>query len=405
MEEFYTYTLSNGIRCIHRRVRSAVVHCALTVNAGTRDELPGEFGMAHLVEHTLFKGTERRKAWQVNCRLENMGGELNAFTTKEETVIHTTTLRSDYGKAVELLADIMFHSTFPDAEIEKEKHVIYDEINLYKDSPADRIYDEFEDLVFEGSSLGHNILGSKATLKRLDSAAIRRFVARTYTTDQMVFSVIGNLSEKAFRQTAERYFGSVPASRRTFVREPIGPVAPFDRICNRNTHQIHSMIGGQAYDLRDERRLTLLLLINTLGGPSANSLLNVLLREKNALSYGVEASYTPFTDTGIASIYCSCEKENADRCAELIRRQLNELIEKPLSPRRLSVAKRQFLGQLAISAENNESYMLGAAKSYLVFGEVDAFATVTEKLAAIDGEAIRSVAEDVFAGVSSLTYR
>lgn len=405
MEEFDTYTLSNGIRCIHRRVRSAVVHCALTVNAGTRDELAGEFGMAHLVEHTLFKGTERRKAWQVNCRLENMGGELNAFTTKEETVIHTTTLRGDYAKAVELLADIVFHSTFPEQEIEKEKHVIYDEINLYKDSPSDRIFDEFEDLVFEGSALGHNILGSKASLKKLDSAAIRRFIARTYTTDQMVFSVIGNLSEKAFRQTAERYFGAIPASRRTFVREPITAITPFVRVSNRNTHQIHSMIGGRAYDLRDERRLTLLLLINTLGGPSANSLLNVLLREKNALSYGVEASYTPFTDTGIASIYCSCEKENADRCAELIRRQLNELIEKPLSSRRLSIAKRQFLGQLAISAENNESYMLGAAKSYLVFGEVDGFSTVTEKLAAIDGEAIRCVAEDIFTNVSSLTYK
>ena len=405
MEEFNTYTLPNGIRCIHRRVHSAVVHCALTVNAGTRDELADEYGMAHLVEHTLFKGTERRRAWQVNCRLENMGGELNAFTTKEETVIHTTTLRGDYAKAVELLADIVFHSTFPEQEIEKEKHVIYDEINLYKDSPSDRIFDEFEDLVFAGSSLGHNILGSKATLKKLDSEAIRRFVARTYTTDQMVFSVIGNLSDKAFRQTAERYFGAVPASRRTFTREPIAPIIPFTRVSNRNTHQIHSMIGGRAYDLRDERRLTLLLLINPLGGPSANSLLNVLLREKNALSYGVEASYTPFTDTGIASIYCSCEKENADRCAELIRRQLDEVIASPLSPRRLSIAKRQFLGQLAISAENNESYMLGAAKSYLVFGEVDAFSTVTEKLATIDGEAIRSVAEDIFADVSSLTYK
>ena len=403
--EFSTYTLPNGIRCIHKQFRSAVVHCALTVNTGSRDELPGEYGMAHLVEHTLFKGTQRRKAWQVNCRLENMGGELNAYTTKEETVVHATTLRGDYAKAVELLADIVFRSTFPEHEVEKEKNVIFDEINLYKDSPAERLYDEFEDMVFAGSSLGHNILGSKTTLRRLRSEDIRRFIARTYTTDQMVFSIIGNLSEKAFRMVADRYFGSIPASRRTFERKVNPAPEPFSHAVGRATHQVHCMKGKRAYDLKDDRRLPLMLLVNTLGGPSANSLLNVSLREKNALSYTVEASYTPFTDSGIASVYFSCEKENVARCMELIDRQLAELAEHALSPRRLSVAKRQFLGQLAIAAENNESYMLGAAKSYLVFGEVDGFGDAKEKIGAIQAESIRSVAEDMFTGMSTLIYR
>lgn len=403
--EFNVYTLPNGIRCIHKQVKSGVVHCALTVNTGSRDELPGEYGMAHLVEHTLFKGTKHRKAWQVNCRLENMGGELNAYTTKEETVVHTTTLRSDYAKAVELISDIVFNSTFPEHEIEKEKNVIFDEINLYKDSPTDRIYDEFEDMIYEGSSMGHNILGSKSTLRRLHSADIKRFMARTYTTDQMVFSIIGNISEKSFRQTADRYFGGIEASRREFSRTMTAAPAPFERSVGRSTHQVHYMTGNRAYDMKDDRRVPLLLLVNTLGGPSANSILNVLLREKNALSYGVEASYTPFTDSGIASVYFSCEKENAARCMELIQRQLGELMEHPLSPRRLSVAKRQFLGQLAISAENNESYMLGAAKSYLVFGDIDGYAASKERIDAVVAEDMRMVAEEIFSGMSSLSYK
>lgn len=405
MEEFNTFVLPNGIRCIHKQVKSAVVHCALTINTGSRDELTGEYGIAHLVEHTIFKGTTRRKAWQVNCRLENMGGELNAFTTKEETIVHATTLRGDYAKAVELIADIVFNSTFPEQEIEKEKHVIFDEINSYKDSPLDRIYDEFEDMVFEGSPLGHNILGSKATLNKMHSEEIRRFIGRTYTTDQMVFSLIGNVPLKTFHNVCEKYFGGVQESRRTFERIDVATNPAFDKSIGRNTHQVHCIMGGRAYDMRDERRLPLLLLVNTLGGPSANSLLNVLLREKNALSYGVEASYTPFTDSGIASVYYSCEKENADRCRELIEWQVKELIEKPLSVRQLSVAKRQFLGQCAISAENNESYMLGAAKSYLIFGGVDSYQNIKDKITAITSEDIRSAAVNIFGSMSVLMYR
>lgn len=403
--EFYTYTLPNGIRCIHKRVRSAVVHCAMTINTGSRDELPTEHGMAHLVEHMLFKGTEKRRAWQVNCRLENLGGELNAYTTKEETVIHGTVLKSDYGKAVELIGDIIFNSTFPDKEIEKEKQVIFDEINLYKDAPSDRIYDEFEDMLFAGSSLEHNILGRKSNLKKYDSESLKKFTGRTYNTDQMVFSLIGNISEKTFREVVEKNFGHIAENRRTFGRVLTDSPAPFSKSTGKNTHQLHCVMGKLAYSLDSEKRLPLSLLVNLLGGPSANSLLNILLRERNALSYGIEASYTPLSDTGIATIYFTCERDKGDRCMELVEKQLAELRTDPLSPRKLNIAKKQFLGQFAIVAENNESYMLSAAKSYLVFGGVDSIQKVTERINGITAEEIREVAAEVFTGMSILTFR
>lgn len=405
MSEFYTYTLPNGIRCIHKRVRSAVVHCAMTVNTGSRDEHPGEYGMAHLLEHTLFKGTEHRRAYHINCRLENLGGELNAFTTKEETVIHATTLRGDYQKAVELISDIIFHSTFPDKEIEKEKQVIIDEINLYKDTPSDRIYDEFEDLVFSGSPLGHNILGDKNTIGKLRSGHVREFITRTYNTDEMVFSLIGNISEKSFRSIADRYFGAVPPNPRGFKREGPGGPQPFSKTIGRKTHQAHCMLGNRAYGLGDTKRLPLLLLVNTLGGPSANSILNVSLREKNALSYTVEAAYTPYSDTGIATVYFSCEKDKTEKCLELVNAQLELLKSRELSPRRLSIAKKQFLGQFSITTENNEGYMLGAAKSYLAFGSVDSLRSASEKINALTAPQLMEVAREIFDGMSMLIYK
>ena len=225
--EFTCYTLPNGIRCIHKQVRSAVVNCALTVNTGSRDEEMSEQGLAHLLEHAFFKGTTHRKAFHINCRLENLGGELNAYTTKEETVVHATTLRGDFAKAAELIADIVFHSTFPQRELEKEKEVIVDEINSYKDSPSDRIFDDFEDMIFVGSSLGHNILGCKSALMKYTRDDLLRFVARTYNTDQMVFSVIGNVSAKRFKDTCDRYFGGMGESLRGFTRDAVVPVASF----------------------------------------------------------------------------------------------------------------------------------------------------------------------------------
>ena len=310
MKEFHTYTLPNGIRGIHRQVHGNVAHCALVVGAGTRDELKSEYGLAHFAEHAFFKGTQRRRAYQVNCRLENLGGELNAYTTKEDTTLHATVLRGDFAKAVELLADVAFRSTFPERELEREREVIFDEINTYKDSPADRIYDDFEDLLFAGSALGHNILGSKAAL-----------------------------------------------------------------------------------------------LVNMLGGPSANSMLNVTVREKHGLSYSIEGSYTPYGDAGIVAIYFSSDHDNCDRCLELVRGQIDSLRTRRLSTRRLALAKKQFVAQLAISMESNEGYMLGAGKSYLVHSEVDTMEEVYRKISDLQAGELLEVANEVLASPSLLVYR
>lgn len=403
--EFYTYTLPNGIRGIHRQVRNTVAHCALVVNAGSRDEHPDQFGLAHFAEHAFFKGTERRKAWQVNCRLENLGGELNAFTTKEDTTIHATTLRGDFAKAVELIADISFRSTFPDRELEREKEVIVDEINTYKDSPADLIYDTFEDMLFEGSELGHNILGRKAALMRYNGDAIRSFTTRTHTTDQMVFSSIGSFSARAAEATALRYFSDRPATVRGFERVVPKPYAPFEKTVVKHTHQTHCIIGSRAYGIGEERRLPLALVVNILGGPCANSLLNMVVRERNGLSYNVEANYTPYGDTGIVAIYFSSDQGNAEQCIELIDSQLRKLRTTPLTTRQLSMAKKQFIAQLAISSESNESYMLGAGKSLLTHDGIDTMEQVYAKVRTLTATQLTEVAEEVFSNMSRLIYK
>lgn len=404
MQEFHTYTLPNGIRGIHRQVKGSVAHCALVIGAGSRDELPGQYGLAHFTEHAFFKGTQRRRAWQVNCRLENLGGELNAFTTKEETTVHATTLRSDFAKAAELIADVAFRSTFPQRELDREKEVIADEINTYKDSPADLIYDTFEELLFADSELGHNILGRKAALMRYTGDSIRAFTARTHTTDQMVFSSIGNFSARTAQAVAMRYLAEQPGSVRGYRRTPPASCAPFERSVNRHTHQTHCIIGSRACGIGDERRLPLALLINLLGGPCANSLLNVVVREKHGLSYNIEASYTPYGDTGIAAIYFSSEHANAAQCIELIEEQLHRLCTEPLSARRLAMAKKQFVAQLAISSESNESYMLSAGKSLLMHGRVDTMEEVYAKIRALTARQLTEAAEEVFARTSRLVY-
>ncbi len=405
MKEFETYILPNGIKGIHRRTKSSIAHCALVINAGTRDERDGEYGLAHFAEHAFFKGTEHRKAYQVNCRLENRGGELNAYTTKEDTTIHATTLRSDFAKAAELIADVAFHSTFPDHELQREREVIIDEINTYKDSPVDMIFDTFEDMIFEGSELGHNILGTKASLTRHNSESIKRFIARTHTTDQMVFSTIGNFSLSKVKSVAEQYFGQHVATKREFSRSKPAMVEPFERVVSKHTHQTHCIIGARAYDIHAERRLPLSLLINILGGPSANSRLNVVLREKNGLSYNTEATYTPYNDSGMVAIYFSSDHHNADHCRELIDAELRSLRSTPLTARRLAMIKRQFLAQMAISMENNEGYMLGAGKSYLVHDEIDTLEEVYRKVTAVKAEQIMEVAEEIFSKTSTLIYQ
>lgn len=405
MKEFETYTLPNGIRGIHRQVRSGVTHCALVVNSGSRDERPSEYGIAHFTEHALFKGTERRKAYQVNCRLENLGGELNAYTTKEDTTLHATTLRHDFSRAVELISDVIFRSTYPEKELRKEREVIADEINTYKDSPSERIYDDFEDMIFAGSELGHNILGSKASIQRISTAEIKSFVGRTYTTDQMVFSSIGNFSAKSAQAVAERYLSDFQPTKREYQRIMPAVYEAFDKRISRHTHQSHGIIGTRGYGITDERRLPLALLVNILGGPSANSLLNLLLREKYGLSYNVEASYTPYSDSGIVGIYFSSDHANTEQCIELIEEEIARLRGELITPRRLQVAKRQFVAQMAISMESNEGYMLGAGKSFLLYKDIDTMEEAYKKVMAITAEQIMEVAKDSFANLSRLIYK
>ena len=366
----------------------------------------GRNGLAHLTEHALFKGTERRKAWQVNCRLENLGGELNAFTTKEDTTIHATVLKGDFGKAVELLADVVFRSTFPDRELEREKEVIVDEINTYKDAPAELIYDTFEDLMFEGSELGHNILGRKASLMRYTGASVRRFVERTYTTDEMVFSSIGCFSARTAEQYARRYLGDFTSRTRNFERRKTTPlIAPFDRTIARHTHQSHCILGARAYDLQDEKRLPLSLLINRLGGPSANSILNVEVRERHGLTYNIEANYTPYSDAGVVAIYFSSDHQHTDDCLELIHKQLDLLRTRPLTARQLAMAKRQFIAQMAISCENKENYILGAGKAILAHGEMDTMEEAYRKIQALTAGQLQEVAEELFRNLSKLSFK
>lgn len=405
MKEFETYTLPNGIRGIHRQVRSGVTHCALVVNSGSRDERPSEYGIAHFTEHALFKGTERRKAYQVNCRLENLGGELNAYTTKEDTTLHATTLRHDFSRAVELISDVIFRSTYPEKELRKEREVIADEINTYKDSPSERIYDDFEDMIFARSELGHNILGSKASIQRISTAEIKSFVGRTYTTDQMVFSSIGNFSAKSAQAVAERYLSDFQPTKREYQRIVPAVYEAFDKRISRHTHQSHGIIGTRGYGITDERRLPLALLVNILGGPSANSLLNLLLREKYGLSYNVEASYTPYSDSGIVGIYFSSDHANTEQCIELIEEEIARLRGELITPRRLQVAKRQFVAQMAISMESNEGYMLGAGKSFLLYKDIDTLEEAYKKVMAITAEQIMEVAKDSFANLSRLIYK
>lgn len=404
-EEFHIYTLQNGIRCIHRHTQSGVARCAVIINAGSRDENDNEWGIAHFTEHGFFKGTEHRKAFQVNCRLENLGGELNAYTTKEDTTLHATVMRSDFDKAAELLSDIVFCSTFPDKEITKEREVILDEINTYRDSPADLIYDSFEDMLFEGSQLGHNILGTKKSLNHIDSTAIHNFRHRTHTTDEMVFVSTGNISYSRIEAIARKYFEKWSATTRNIVRSAPQVIAPFEKSIDKHTHQTHCIIGNRAYSINDERRLPLSLLVNILGGPCANSRLNVMVREKHGLTYNIEASYSPYCDTGISVIYFSSDHSNSDKCLELINKELNRVRTESLSTRSLHMAKKQFASQLTISMEAGEGYMMGLGKSLLVNDVIDTMDEVYRKIDAITASQILEVANQVWTSPSTLLYK
>ncbi|TNF28070.1 MAG: insulinase family protein [Bacteroidetes bacterium] len=394
-EHFERWTLPNGIRCIHREVNSPVAHLGFFVNMGSRDELPEEHGLAHFVEHTIFKGTSHRKAYHVLSRMEDIGGELNAYTTKEETVIHATFLNQHYARAAELFSDIVFHSTFPAKELEKEKTVIVDEINSYLDSPSDMIFDEFDEVIFSGHPLGRGTLGTPESVSSFDGKSIGKFLKRGYRTDQMVISTVGNISLKRLRYMLERYFNKEVRSVGGHKREPFSGYTPKRLEQQKSNYQTHLMMGNVAYPADHDDRIGLYLLTNILGGPGMNARLHMTLRERHGYTYNVETNYSTFQDTGLFSIYLGMDERYLNKCIDLTHKELRLLREKGLGTLQLHKAKQQLLGQVAIGQENNQSQMLGIGKSILLFDEVRTWKEIANKIEDLTSQQLLRIANDV----------
>lgn len=421
---FQTFALPNGLRLIHEYASSRVAYCGFAVDAGTRDEEDSEHGMAHFVEHLLFKGTRKRKAWHILNRMENVGGDLNAYTNKEETVVYCAFPVEHFARAFELLADIVFHSTFPEREVEKETEVIIDEIRSYEDSPAELIFDDFENLIFRGHPLGHNILGTPELLKTFRGEDAALFTARHYRPERMVFFVRGNVDFRRVVRLAEKLLADIPSERGCLPEEkgvpsprlvggkasahrlPPPPYEPVTREFHRDTHQAHVMIGARSYDAYDPRRTALYLLTNLLGGPGMNSRLNVALRERRGLVYSVEANLTAYTDTGTFCIYFGCDPADADICIQLVHKELEHLRDTRLTPAQLAAAKKQLTGQLVVASDNSESNALGMAKTYLHYNRYETLADLFRRIDALTPNCLLDVAGDMFAPghLSMLVY-
>ncbi len=392
--EFFTHTLNNGIRIIHKPEKGEVSYCGMTINVGSRDEEEQEHGMAHFIEHVIFKGTTKRRAFHVLSRLEDVGGELNAYTTKEETCIYATFLKEDYHRSLELIADITFHSVFPEKELEKEKEVIIDEINSYKDSPAELIFDDFEELLYPNHPIGRNILGTPEILKSFNRDDIHRFIGNNYHTDQMVFCSVGQHDFKQVVKLSEKYFGAIPENRRTMERKPIVKSEPKIVILDKGTYQSHVVLGGVAYDYNHPKRLGLHLLNNLLGGPGMNSRLNMSLREKSGIAYNIESSYAAFYGTGVFSVYLGTDRKNVDKSLQIVFGELNKLRNTSLGTMQLHKAKKQLKGQIAISSESKESLMLNIGKSHLLYNKVDSLEYIYQKIDELSASDLMQIANE-----------
>jgi predicted Zn-dependent peptidase len=394
-KDIQTYQLKNGIRLIHRPNQSEVAHFGLIAHTGTRDENPDEHGMAHFMEHMFFKGTAKRSPYQIISRLEDVGGEINAYTTKEETAIYASFLKQDYRRAMELIQDIFLHSSFPDKEREKEAEVILSEIQGYDDSPSELIFDRAEEMLFPDHSIGRNILGSEGSLTSFLNGSLEKFQAENYATDEMVLSVVGNIPFEKIKYAAEKYFGAIPQKSRSRERFIPASVSGRKLIENRKAYQKHCMLVGPAYALPDQKRLQLYLLNNILGGPGMNSRLNLALRERRGYSYSAESHYSPYTDTGVMMIYFSCDADKFGRSMQVTREEIRKLRANLLTDSRLNHARKQLMGQLAISRENNEHLMLTTGKSYLVFNRIDSLETIRKNLELITSSMLRDTANEI----------
>ena len=403
---YNTYTLPNGIRIIHAPTQSAVAYCGFAIDAGTRDEADNEQGMAHFVEHLLFKGTEKRRAWHILNRMEHVGGDLNAYTNKEETVVYSAFLVEHFPRAVELLADIVFHSTFPQAEIEKEVEVIIDEIQSYEDSPCELIFDDFEELLFPGHPLGRNILGKPDVLRQFKSEDALRFTNRHYRPENMIFFVQGNVDFKRVIRLVEKSSAQCERNAFTFERKRPQVYVPQNLTLHRDTHQAHVMIGSRGYDAHNEKRTALYLLNNILGGPGMNSRLNVALRERSGLVYNVEANLTSYTDTGVFCIYFGTEHRDVERCLRLVKKELKLLRDKPLSTAQLNAAKKQIIGQIGVARDNAENTALSMAKTFLHYGKMDDPKDTFQRIEALTAKELWEVSNEMFAEdyLSTLIY-
>ena len=427
-----------GLRYAVRRSGSAVGYCALSIRCGTRDEAGFPGGIAHFTEHTIFRGTSRNSASVIGSYLDRLGGELNAYTTKEEIVLHATVLKEDLGKAARLLFELATEPTFPDDEIETERGVVLDEIISYKDNPVEDIYDKFEGKLFEGHPLGNPILGTSASVKRITPEDLRRFVRTFFTPDRMAFTVVADVDEKVLEKRAlrlaEKLFGKeipspappvrndnrtvIPGEANSVIPSEANSVipseakesacaAPFDKTVDKRNHEVNAVIGNRAPSLYEEEdRITAAVLCNILGGPASNSLLNKELREKNGWVYGVECSYTQYADTGIFAISFGCDKPNLERCLSALDKILARMRETPLSERTLKAARKQLLGQLAIASDNGEAQCLSMGKSLLSWGRIDSSAETRARIEAVTPEALRAMARRLFdpAVLSRLIY-
>jgi len=402
-----TFVLGNGIKVLHFEVDGPIAHFGIFVNTGSRDEMDAENGMAHFIEHSIFKGTKRRKAYHILSRLEGVGGDLNAFTTKEFTCIYASFLNHYYTRALELISDITFNSIFPKKEIEKEKEVIIDEINSYLDNPYEHIYDEFEKQIFNGHPLSRNILGEKDVIKRFKREDIMGFIRKNYHTEEMVICSVGNISLKRLSKLLEKHFSDTLRNQQKGPRTAFKSYTQSSRIVEKSSFQSHCMLGNMAYSRSDHKRIAFSLLNNILGGQGLNSRLNLMIREKHGFTYHIESNYQAYTDTGIWGIYLGTTNGTMDRTIRLVNKELEKLRYKKLGTLQLKRAKIQFVGQVAIHLEPNLNKMLTMGKGFLMDGQIKNIQTIQEKIEVVSAEDIIEVANEVFAPdqISTLIYK
>ena len=394
--KYNQHILNNGLRIIHQPCDSKVAYCGFAIDAGTRDEMESEQGMAHFVEHLMFKGTRKRKSWHILNRMENVGGDLNAYTNKEETVVYSAFLTEHFPRAVELLADIVFHSTYPQQEILKEVEVIIDEIRSYEDSPAELIYDDFEDIIFRNHPLGRNILGDPELLKTFNTDSVVSFTSRYYQPSNIIFFIWGNLNFKKVISQVEKYVGDLTSSELNNKRTPPPLYVPEKVVINKDTHQTHLMIGNRGYNAYNDKRTALYLLNNMLGGPGMNSRLNISLRERRGLVYNVESNLTSYTDTGAFCIYFGTDPDNVEQCLRLTYKELKQLRDTKMSSSQLAAAKKQMIGQIGVASDNNENNALGMAKAFLHYNKYESSESVFRRIESLTPEILLEVANEMF---------